>query len=390
MFKRQVVRSVKPDAERRVHKGEAQVKYRLDGQWIWVKEPSPGKALVPSAQWYDRVAGKLVKLSTDKAVSAVMLADLRRHQERVKAGLDLPRSNTRESAEDILERYLKHKRDAGVSPARLDALRHRVGEFLTMTKATDLAGIRAAATPAKLEDWADRLTGSSSTRLGRVVAVKGFLKWLSDGGFIGLVPKIRRPKAVSEQPKRVLTPEELVRLFAAAPWRRSLFYRIALTTLTRRGALLATVAADYELDRPDGAVLHLRPENAKTGAAQVVPIRADLVPEIRRLIGEVPEGVPVFSGAGLACSTQAFRKDLKQAGIREVIRGERATMHSLRHTGAAMLVKAGISLLVVQKLGGWRSLNMLSAVYSHLSPLDARDLVAKVFDVPFGSAKPAP
>jgi integrase len=209
--------------------------------------------------------------------------------------------------------------------------------------------------------------------------VKNFLKWLSENGYIGLVPKMQHPTGVTESPKRVLTIEELNRLFAAAPWRRSLFYQIGLTTLTRRGALLATVAEDYDLSDPEAATLQLRPENAKTAAAQVVPIQAGLVPKIRKLISE-SNGGPIFAQAGLACTTSTFRRDLKAAGVVEVVRGEKATMHALRHTGAAMLIRGGVSLLVVQKLGGWKSLDMLSRVYSHLSPLDARAAVAAVFD----------
>ena len=380
MFKKQTVRVVKPDAERRVHKGEPQVRYRLDGQLTWAKEISSGKALVSSAHWYDRVAGKLVKLARDKVVAATMLADLRRHGERVLAGLDLPKNDAKETAASLLEKFLKFKTIRGVSARRVVAIRHRVGEFFRMAGITDLASLRAKATAAKLEDWASRLKGSSGTRLAKSVVVKGFLKWLSENGYIGLVPKMEHPTGATEHPKRVLTIEEINRLFAAAPWRRSLFYRIGLTTLTRRGALLATVAEDFDLADPEAATLHLRPENAKTAAPQVVPIRADLVPEIRRLISE-SNGGPIFAQAGLACTTTTFRRDLKRAGVAETMRGEKATMHSLRHTGAAMLIKAGVSLLVVQKLGGWKSLDMLSRVYSHLSPLDARAVVSAVFNV---------
>jgi hypothetical protein len=109
VFKKQAVRTVKPSAERRVYKGENHVRYRLDGQLTWVREVSPGKALVPSNYWYDRVGGKLVKLARDKTVAATMLADLRRHGERVLVGLDLPRNDTKEGVAELVEKFLKFK-----------------------------------------------------------------------------------------------------------------------------------------------------------------------------------------------------------------------------------------------------------------------------------------
>jgi site-specific recombinase XerD len=43
------------------------------------------------------------------------------------------------------------------------------------------------------------------------------------------------------------------------------------------------------------------------------------------------------------------------------------TWHCNRHTFASRLVMAGVDLLSVQKLGGWRTLSMVQR-YAHLAP----------------------
>ena len=51
--------------------------------------------------------------------------------------------------------------------------------------------------------------------------------------------------------------------------------------------------------------------------------------------------------------TQAFRRVMARLGIAN------ASHHTLRHTGASSMLADGISVRVVQEIGGWRSLRML-------------------------------
>lgn len=71
----------------------------------------------------------------------------------------------------------------------------------------------------------------------------------------------------------------------------------------------------------------------------------------------------VFSYEGnriIQCSTKAWRKALKQAGI------EHFRWHDLRHTWASWHVQNGTSLQELQQLGGWASFEMVLR-YAHLS-----------------------
>ena len=53
------------------------------------------------------------------------------------------------------------------------------------------------------------------------------------------------------------------------------------------------------------------------------------------------------------------------------------TWHCNRHTFASRLVMAGVDLLSVQRLGGWRTLSMVQR-YAHLAPDHLRAAVERL------------
>ena len=63
-----------------------------------------------------------------------------------------------------------------------------------------------------------------------------------------------------------------------------------------------------------------------------------------------------------AAVTHGFRRTMKRLGIKD------ASHHTLRHTGASVMLAEGVSLRAVQEIGGWTSLRMLER-YTH--PTDA-------------------
>lgn len=54
--------------------------------------------------------------------------------------------------------------------------------------------------------------------------------------------------------------------------------------------------------------------------------------------------------------------------------------HSNRHTFASKLVMAGVDLLTVKELGGWRMLGMVQR-YDHLAPGHLHDAVERLVAV---------
>ena len=74
----------------------------------------------------------------------------------------------------------------------------------------------------------------------------------------------------------------------------------------------------------------------------------------------------------------ALRADGKDAGLLDGY-----TWHCNRHTFASRLVMAGVDLLSVQKLGGWRTLSMVQR-YAHLAPDHLRAAVERLASVELG------
>jgi integrase len=56
-------------------------------------------------------------------------------------------------------------------------------------------------------------------------------------------------------------------------------------------------------------------------------------------------------------------------------------LHDLRHTFASRLVMAGVDLLTVMQLGGWKSLAMVQR-YGHLSPGHRQSAIERLVSRP--------
>lgn len=161
----------------------------------------------------------------------------------------------------------------------------------------------------------------------------------------------------------VLSPDEVVRLFAAAPAGRD---RVLLQTTYACGLRLGEVLHLRVTDIDSGRmVVHVR--QAKGRKDRLVPLSARLLGELRaywRLCRPRPWLFPghkpdrALSDGG---AFRLFRRVHGRAGL-----SKRCSMHTLRHSFATHLLEAGVDVVTLQKILGHNQLST-TAHYLHVS-----------------------
>jgi integrase len=144
----------------------------------------------------------------------------------------------------------------------------------------------------------------------------------------------------------------------------------------------------------DGSTLTLRAITTKSGKTRVIPVRDGLVQELaalRRVQGRAlgraltasdyiflsPEGQPLPK-AGKRVLLRLWQV-LKRAGISRVdAHGDVLDIHSLRHTCASRMARAGVPIVHTQRLLGHSSIELTSKYYVHVGVDDLRLAVARI------------
>ncbi len=145
---------------------------------------------------------------------------------------------------------------------------------------------------------------------------------------------------------------------------------IGLNTGFRKGNLERLTARDISNNR-------ITARKTKSGKPYDVPITSDIVPTLRRLIEQHPTGAILYTN-GL---DKRFRTAVKAAGLFSnpktgvvVTAEDKVTIHTLRHTFAALYLKRGGDIYKLSKLLGHSSVAITERVYGHICPkeLDAQ------------------
>src|SRR5690606_17614778 len=137
---------------------------------------------------------------------------------------------------------------------------------------------------------------------------------------------------------------------------RSLIYKVLALTGLRKGELASITIGQLWLDEK-APYLELKAKDEKSGRGSQIPLRADLVAEIRDFVSEkrrrwrkpspLPASMPLFDMPRSLVGI--FDRDLAAAGIEKFDeRGRSLDVHALRHTFGTHLSKAGVAPRVAQ------------------------------------------
>lgn len=139
---------------------------------------------------------------------------------------------------------------------------------------------------------------------------------------------------------------------------------LGINTGFRKGNLERLAARDISSNR-------ITAVKTKSGSPYYVPTTTSIVPALRRLIALHPTG-PLLDTRKL---DRRFRLVAKAAGLyKEKGNEENVTIHTLRHTFAALYLNRGGDIYKLHKLLGHASVAITEKVYGHLCPsvLDAQ------------------
>jgi len=363
----------------------------------------------------------------EEAAARAVLVQLERRAELVKAGVLTPEqdaisSHRRTTVASHVEAYVASLNARGCTAKHVHSQKRLLTTVLDECRFRSLADVKREPMEKWLTQGANR-TRSARTRNTYLCAIRWFLNWAIDNERLLANPLARIPladeKADRRRQPRALTGDEIVRLLEAARrrplaqaqlyprgWRkgqpgtslrpetvaklerlgreRALAWKTLVLTGLRLGELASLRMRDAVLDGPrPHLLLDARFEKNRNGSA--IPLRADLAADLRAWLAGAPPDRPIFALS--ENQVKVFNKDLKWAGIaKRDDRGRTACVHSLRHSHASLLNRAGVGPQTVQASMRHGSLDM-TTVYSDPRLLD----VAAALDaLPALPLEPAP
>jgi integrase len=184
-------------------------------------------------------------------------------------------------------------------------------------------------------------------------------------------------------------------------WERTLIYKTLLLTGLRKGELTSITLGQVDLD---AALLKLNPGDEKNREGNVIPLRGDLVADLRLWVDDMRQrGLTAASTSLFTVPAGLLRildRDLVAAGLARVFkdttsgkskidkrdeRGRTIDIHALRHTFVTNLSKGGVAPLVAQAAARHSDIGLTMNVYTDPKQLD---VVAALATLPSLEVKP--
>jgi integrase len=173
--------------------------------------------------------------------------------------------------------------------------------------------------------------------------------------------------------RRAFTDDEMKRLLKVAGTRK-VVYLMAIYTGLRRGELSELLRTDLHLDASQ-PFINVRASTTKNHKQAILALHPDLVPELNSVLASLPARETRLL-AHLMPTMITFKADLKAAGIEFInAQGQRADFHSLRHTLATNLARAGTSPRIAMEIMRHSDIKLTTKTYTDAGLLPVSDAV---------------
>jgi integrase len=424
VYRKAFTRPIPDGAEIVVHKGQKCARWKVKGKTRTAPLTTNGSRIALEASTFTAkfrdVSGKVREVPTgckDETAARKVLNDLERRSELVKTGV-LTRAEG--SAADHLHTaiaghtkdYLAHLQAGGVSAAHRTNVERQLNKIFSECGFKCLADIDRP----KFVEWLNARTEAgmgARTRNTYHAAVIAFGNWATDPDSQRMLvnPFARVPKADEQAGKkrkrRAMTEKELVTLLNATRKRplveatticrgkrkgqplaklspertvklerlgreRALIYKTLVLTGLRRGELASLTVGQLELD--DAAPhAQLSAADEKNREGNKIPLRADLVADLRAWIRENRLAMDAKLFTVPEKLIKIFNRDLKAAGIaKKDERGRTLDVHALRHSFSTLLSKGGVAPRTAQAAMRHSKIELTMNTYTDPALLDVQ------------------
>lgn len=199
---------------------------------------------------------------------------------------------------------------------------------------------------------------SASTANRHMALLRAMLNAAVRWGWIEIAPYVPMYKAKVNDP-RWITKKEFARLEAELPHHLAAMALFAVNTGLRKTPLTELKWSWVDLENDH---ISIPAQFMKDGKSFGIPLNEWAKAALESVLNENPEYVFTYKGHKITqTNTKAWGKALKRAEI------ENFRWHDLRSTWASWHVMAGTPLPVLQRLGPWKSYEMVLR-YAHLAP----------------------
>lgn len=299
------------------------------------------------------------------------------------AGLDEPDDKPDFTVDELCKKFLAEFASPRIKdPERYErAARYGLVRILPMLGKLRLSQLKRADLERARNALSRRYKGNTVRASLRPLSTA--LMWAVKEGFIEHNPAHKLELPPRDRSLEHLTQDEVVRLLAEAErqaretssptwWSRFVAISIALRSGLRRGEIFGLRWSDVDIEAGYFTVARsysLAPKSNKPRHLPLHPMLAQLLREWRPLCPKTREGVicPLHHNGDWRMSSpradHGLAELLQAAGCKPLERG----FHALRHSFATHFVRAGGSLMALQKLLGHSDIST-SMIYAHASP----------------------
>jgi integrase len=327
----------------------------------------------------DRKISDIPLHTADKRVAQELLKDYVRDKQMEKAGMIPPEAIRKAAQSDIQGHLSQYVADLNALNRDIQYVKELNNRVLRLIRDCKWEALRDV-TSDSFQCWRAKQNRSPKTLNEYLGSMSSFLSWMEKHERIAKNPlkNVQKVQTNGKQtrPRRAFTDDEMGRLLQVAGKRRVLYLTAVMTGL-RRSELKTMDRDDVHLE-PKVKYLNVRASTTKNHKQAIMALHPDASNELASLLETLPKSEQAIF-ADLMPNMDQFRADLKAAGIEFInAKGLRADFHSLRHTLATNLAKAGTAPRVAMEIMRHSDMRLTAKTYTDAGQLPIADAVLQL------------